>query len=280
MLQSDEDPYILSQADAWSKHTNGAVALLMSRGPDQLNTARGLQLFRLAHTTALIDMMLKQQAPPEQLLSIIETSLQAPQQERKNELFISMQMHRLVAMIVAGAGPLAEMMRAQKVFEQEIIDEEYWQPRKASLLKEDQHRWPGQCYFCSGFVMSNWLTHWTTSLLLHQISLDHVLQHGFHDASTSDQHQFLAEVEANANHILQSVSFAFDEIDSLGTQKHRASRERNGWAGSAVGSIHLLWPLGVIIACPYVGDVQRVFAQEALRYIARVFGVNRALRYV
>ena len=280
LLVSKKDPYKLPDTNAWSEHNNGATTLLLARGQDQLKTPRGIQLFRLVHTTSLIGMMMERKVPPKPLLDMITTALDTSPRSQKQELLISKELHLLVDMIAGGESLSSDVLEVKRAFEHEAIMDSAWQPRGSETLHESPHRWPQQYFFSSGFVMSNWLTHWASVILFHQMALDQFVDAGVSGVILHDRLALLAEVETSADQILGSVSFAFGEIDSLGTKKHSISHGDTSHVGSAVGSVHLLWPLGVILACPYVSDSRKLFAQDALRCIGHVFGVSRALHFV
>ena len=280
LLVPDEDPHRQLHTNAWSEHNNGAMALLVSRGIDQLKTPQGVQLFRLVHTTTLIGMMLDGKRPPEQLLEMITTVLKSPPKHRNEELLLSKQLHLLTDMMALRKGPSRGVLDAQKAFRQAAFENDAWRPRSVTSPHARKQRWPEQYYFTSGFVLSNWVSHWACAILLYQSALDQQPDFEFDDASFADRVQLLAEVEENARRILQSVSFAFGEIDSEGNRKCSISPEDTIHAGSAIGPTHLLWPLGVILACPYVSHLQKVFAYDALRCIGHVFKVTRALSLV
>lgn len=73
--------------------------------------------------------------------------------------------------------------------------------------------------------MSNWLTHWASVLLLHQIALDRYPDHSCEDSSLTNQSQLLADVKASADCILDTVSFAFGKLYSKGSMNSCISHE-------------------------------------------------------
>ena len=211
---------------------------------------------------------------------MITRALKAPPRYRKEELLLSKQLHMLTDMMALREGPSRAVLDAQKSFEQAAFENDVWRPQIVDSLCDAQQRWPNQYYFGSGFIFSNWVTHWASAILLYQTALDPHPRFDFDDPTFSNRAQLLVEVEENAGHILQSVSFAFGEMDTLGIRRCYISHDDIGHTGSAIGPVHLLFPLGVILACPYVGDLQKAFAYDALCCIGHVFKVTRALTLI
>lgn len=294
----------------WSRHVDGAVALLVARGTEQLKSPRGLQLFRLVHTTAMISLMLDYKAPPTQLWSMITEYLEASPQTDQHELWVSKNLHALAEKRASASAHSSCPLHDQEdhtSFHRAASADSTWQPRKMTRAVHDCPHGPpeySRYFFHSGFVMSNWLTYWASRLLHLQISLDDdddgtdlddaqeskfpTTNPATADPSNSRQthrHLLLTQLESTSSDILGTVSFALGDVDVSGHRRRLSSlaataTEEAIHAGSGVGAVHVLWPLGVVLQSRYTRPAQKRLAREALRRVGGVFGVTRALDYV
>jgi hypothetical protein len=303
LLISTKEPHGQPRTSTWSQHNTGAVALLLSRGAEQLKTARGLQLFRLVHTSAVISMMLDGRVPPGRLLEMIDTHLEDEACIGRVELLLSKQLHLLAevrASVLGGDdGPPPFAPGEQTDFERATASNPAWQVREVDAALQDRTEYERH-YFSSGFVMSNWLTHWASMLVFHQIALARLartdqtrpLEEATGHELAEHRARLLKEIEANAVCIIGAAAFAFGELDSSGCRtaastagaaaKEAAAKEAAEGAGplSAVGAVHILWPLGVVLASPCIGEGRKGVARRALRKVGEVFRVTTALNYV
>lgn len=277
IIITESHPIWLHDGRALTHILAGAMALLVSRGIEQFNTQQGVQLFRLVHTTTLINMIIDGRPPPEQLLSMIAIVLKAPPPHRKEELLVSKQLHMLTDMLARRNGPSLAVLDAQQAFEQAAWENDAWRPQIVSNAGATHQHLSQRYRFASGFILSNWVSHWASVILLCQTA---IAQHSLCAASSvfSNRAQMLAEIDVSAAKILQSVGSALGKVDRSSLRS--TSSNEGGHVGSAIGPTHLLFPLGVIQACPYVSDQHKDFAYNALQHIGHTFKVTRALRMV
>lgn len=80
-----------------------------------------------------------------------------------------------------------------------------------------------------------------------------------------------------ADRILNSVHYAFGErVIGIHPQEYSNSF----YDDVAVGAYHMFWPLGALVASPFVTEQRKASARAALRVVGERFCIVQALRYI
>lgn len=294
-----------SDRGSWSVHVQGSLQLLRARGPDQLRTSRGRQIFRLVHTPILLDAMRNGTEPPRESLHLVR-KMQAQMPPRNlfpslvSELFYRVAVLRASLMRLCRnytqfnhdaqretLGLISEGQCIDQTFDLEAFAEihQQWKVRSTSTndsaIQESGEVCKNHYYFATMGVLAHWIKAWTARMYLYDtltLATNRILEQDQPVLELTNREDLVVNKNllvtngrAAAACILRSIPFSLGQIDVKGIKLKHTSLEDP--CSPSIGPMYVMYGLTSIVELPLMHGEQKLIAQQTLEKIGRERGI-------
>ena len=283
--------------NSWIAHITGILQLLQIRGPDQLRSPTGRQLFDLVLTPVTLKMMRTAEPISTDAIDFVRV-LQASHsscdhlfQDIASGLFFEVailrtQIEQIVRTKAPGIPPntlqLKALLDRGKALE-ELADKEIWRMVPLEWYPDEVSDTSDTKFymFRNRWIMSHWIKFWTAQLVLRQMiaKLSRVVAA---ITGVNVDANLALQARSAADDILQSVQFALSGTEKpssagLAAPQQRSCVETGAVSGQAIGSLAVAYALEIVCAIDITSTAQKWAASNHLTRIDQVYGIKRKL---
>lgn len=306
------DVHTFGSKTPWIHHINGSLSLLRIRGRSKAKTKIGQQLFTLVYMPILAMIMMMGQQPPADIAKDYQEILQADKDcppdltstyEYMNEVADWRARTRMACENLGSTGSdHVELIKVVALISEGTALSDYSERstlKNGTNTKDPEISRTSENHSCNKFDYSsvNDLFHdlikWTTNLLSIQTLLQATMMFQSSAAISDSEIKLLLannevarktfrdtvhlqqRLNSLADLTLASVPFAFgDHVND------KRKPDFSIYNNASVGAYHMFWPLGALVASPWVTEDRKIRARAALKIIGERFCIIQAFRYI